>query len=350
MGLGYIKLGQASPSLSGGEAQRIKLAKYLVKNMLTDTIFILDEPTTGLHSSDVVKVLEIFDKLKSKGTTILVIEHNIDVIKYADWLIELGPGAGPEGGELIFTGTVENLQKSGKTKTAIAIANDSLEKITHTDRAKKEKDFIEIKNAYANNLKNISLSIPKSKITVITGVSGSGKSSLVWDVIESEAKRRFMESLSVYERYSIHEIKGSQVESIEGLGLVGSVAPDKWLYNTRSTVGTITNIYYYLAALYSKLGKRKCTSCRTEMQNHSTHWHCDTCATEIVYPKPESFYRTSYSGACTSCQGVGTIQKLNPQKVIIHPEKPLLKGAMYSPGFFPKGFLGKPGNSGFYIC
>ena len=118
VGLGYIKMGQPSPTLSGGEAQRIKLAAELSKKDTGNTFYILDEPTTGLHFEDIYVLLEVLNKLVEKGNTVLVIEHNMDVIKMADWIIDLGPEGGRSGGEIIAEGTPEDVAKSGKGHTA----------------------------------------------------------------------------------------------------------------------------------------------------------------------------------------------------------------------------------------
>jgi len=111
VGLGYIQLGQSSSSLSGGESQRIKLAQFLSKDAGDNILFIFDEPTTGLHFHDISKLLLAFDSLIAKGHTIVVVEHNIDVIKSADWIIDLGPDGGDDGGEIVFTGTPQQLAK-----------------------------------------------------------------------------------------------------------------------------------------------------------------------------------------------------------------------------------------------
>ena len=116
-GLGYIKIGQQATTLSGGEAQRIKLSKELSKRATGKTIYILDEPTTGLHFEDIRKLLEVLDQLVSYGNTVIVIEHNLDVIKTADWIIDLGPDGGDKGGEIIAQGTPEELIKINNTYT-----------------------------------------------------------------------------------------------------------------------------------------------------------------------------------------------------------------------------------------
>jgi excinuclease ABC subunit A len=121
VGLGYIKLGQASSTLSGGESQRVKLASFLAKEKDSPTLFIFDEPTTGLHFHDIRKLLDSFNALISRGHSILIIEHNMDVIKCADWIIDLGPEGGDKGGNLVFEGTPEDLIKEKNSYTGEAL-------------------------------------------------------------------------------------------------------------------------------------------------------------------------------------------------------------------------------------
>jgi excinuclease ABC subunit A len=121
VGLGYIKLGQSSSTLSGGESQRVKLASFLALEKDSPTLFVFDEPTTGLHFHDIRKLLDSFNALISRGHSIIIIEHNLEIIKSADWVIDLGPEGGDKGGELIFEGTPENLIKIEKSYTGIAL-------------------------------------------------------------------------------------------------------------------------------------------------------------------------------------------------------------------------------------
>ena len=232
IGLGYLHLGQPSPTLSGGEAQRIKLTKFLGKNNLTDTVLVLDEPSTGLHPADITGLLKIFTSLLQHEATIIVIEHNSDIIKSADWIIDLGPGSGDTGGELLYSGHYEDLHicKRSITREMLTLEQTikPMEK-TSANQEKYKKNKLSISHAKVNNLKDISIDLPKNALTVITGVSGSGKSSLVSDIIEIEAKRRFLESLSMYERQSIHEKPEVDAE-IEGLGVTFSIQAKKERY------------------------------------------------------------------------------------------------------------------------
>ena len=354
IGLGYLSLGQSSPSLSGGEAQRIKLAKYLGKNDLSDHLIILDEPSTGLHSNDIQKLLAIFSRLTAEGATILIVEHNIDIIRAADWIVDIGPNSGNDGGQLIFSGKYQDfLNFKGHSFTHEALIKDDEIKPSHLEEKKYSRDFISIKNARANNLKNIDVEIPKNKITTVTGVSGSGKSSLVIDIIETEARRKFLETLSMYERQGTREGGEAQVDYISGLGITSSISPLQELYfarfKLRNTVGNVTEISYYLSNLLAFQGEMKCPKCGTLTHRKSKLFECPNCNFTMKIPKPSHFHSSSYIGACTTCHGIGTIIKPKPEKLIINPDKPICKGAMYSPGFFPKGYLCKPYNGGYYM-
>jgi excinuclease ABC subunit A len=351
IGLGYLSLGQPSPSLSGGEAQRIKLSKYLGKTSLKNQIIILDEPSTGLHTQDLKGLLIILDRLVRARATVIIVEHNLDVIKAADWVIDLGPGAGDEGGSIIYSGPFEDLLDCEESETAKALKLD--ESITPSSKKGKEKisDKIIVKNAHVHNLKGITVEFAKNSINVITGVSGSGKSSLVSDVIEAEAKRRFFETLSMYERQGIHEGPEVMVDEISGLGVTSHVISTRAMhsrsFNIRNTIGKATEIFHHITTLLSYIGIAKCPKCGSLMIK-KMEWICKSCKFVIPIPNPSQFDPASYHSACRSCHGIGTINVPKPTKLIIHPEKPLCKGAMYSPGFWPQGYLCKPYNGGYY--
>ena len=349
IGLGYLPLGQPSPSLSGGEAQRVKLAKYLGRNRLTGRVIVLDEPSTGLHPKDLVGLLKVLDQLVRTGATIVVVEHNTDVIRAADWVIDLGPDAGPEGGSLVYMGPFHGLLECEKSRTTQALLSE--DKITPLDNETKGWEpsrYIRIRGARANNLQDVDVDIPKGKLVVVTGVSGSGKSSLVGNVLEAEARRRYLETLNLYERQGTREGAEAPVDSVSGLGVSLTVTPDRKLYNRRATVGTATEIWHHMAALYASMGERNCIECGAAMERGET-WVCLKCGVTAPVASPRRFNPTTYGSACTTCHGVGSMQEPNPEKLIRDPGKPLCGGAMYSPGFFPQGYLCKPGNGGYDV-
>jgi excinuclease ABC subunit A len=269
VGMEYIKLGQSSTTLSGGEAQRIKLAKELVRPATGKTLYVLDEPTTGLHFHDIKNLLEVLQELVIRGNTVLVIEHNMDVVKTADWIIDIGPEGGAMGGEVVAFGKPEEIAKL-KTPTGHAIQealfHDVEAKIKHAietskvnSKARKERRKMAIREikvfgAEQNNLKNLNVTIPREKITVFTGPSGSGKSSLAFDTIYAEGQRRYIESLSPYARQFVKQMSKPKVSQIEGLSPAIAIEQKSHAGNPRSTVGTMTEIYDYLRVLYARIG------------------------------------------------------------------------------------------------
>ncbi len=350
IGLGYLDLGQASTTLSGGEAQRVKLARYLGKKSLARDMLILDEPTTGLHPQDLAGLLVVLDRLVRAGATVVVVEHNTDVIRAADWVIDLGPGAGSAGGQMLFAGAPEGLVDCSRSLTGKALREERHLTPTPLSHASTEDAWrsISIRGARVHNLQNVSVEIPKGKLTVVSGLSGSGKSSLVHDVLEAEARRRFLESLSLYERQGLHEGAEAEVEAVTGLGVALTIGAERLVYSRRATVGTATEISHYLDVLLSSQGERQCLVCGSPMER-GMEWICGNCGASAPLAAARHFTSTTYAAACQKCNGVGSLQMPNPAKLIIHPEKPLVEGAMYSPGFFPNGYLGKPFNGGYYM-
>jgi len=274
VGLDYIKLGQPSPTLSGGEAQRIKLARELAKKSTGQTIYILDEPTTGLHFADIQLLLQVLHGFVEAGNTVLVVEHNTDVIKTADWIVDLGPEGGEGGGSLVAMGTPEEIagQDASYTGQALRSVLGLTGKKTASRRSNNRKNaatkgrssaaqMIRVRGAQQHNLKLVDVEIAREEMTVFCGPSGSGKSSLAMDTIYAEGQRRYVESLSAYARQFINQMQKPKLEHIEGLSPAIAIE-QKNLGNTpRSTVGTVTEIYDYLRILMARLGTAFCPDC-----------------------------------------------------------------------------------------
>jgi len=365
IGLGYLPLGQPSPTLSGGEAQRVKLARYLGRRTLTGRVLILDEPSTGLHPQDVSGLLKVLDRLVRNGATVVVVEHNTDIIRAADWIVDLGPGAGPDGGDLIYAGPPDGLSECEASITGRALRDEAQiqpwQDAPAATSGHAPDSAIRILGATAHNLRDVDVSFPKGRLTVVTGVSGSGKSSLVGDVLQSEAQRRFLETLSMYERQGTQEGPEAPVRDVSGLGVAVTVdGGRRGRFGRRNTVGAAAGILHHMAVLFSWLGERDCPVCGVPLLRQSAGrqlaqrrraamWRCPLC--EATYPvaAPRHFSPSMYAAVCKTCHGVGTLRKPNPDKLIIHPDKPICGGAMYSPGFFPKGYLCKPMNGGYEV-
>jgi excinuclease ABC subunit A len=340
VGLDYLRLGQPVPTLSGGEAQRLKLAGHLAEAAsappsrrkpgsrtvggnwtpasagVTErgTLFLFDEPTTGLHFDDVAKLLKAFRQLLRAGNSLIVIEHNLDVIRSADWIIDLGPEGGDAGGEIVATGTPQQVaacltSHTGKAlreyETALAspltpTLSPSLEERESAyfpSLGKRESLFIpsplvrgegkgegstngaiQVHGAREHNLKNIDVAIPLNRFTVVTGVSGSGKSTLAFDIVFAEGQRRYLESLNAYARQFVEPSTRPDVDAIFGIPPTVAIEQRTSRGGRKSTVATLTEIHHFLRLLYMKLGTQHCPQCEVPIEPQSA----DAIAARIV--------------------------------------------------------------------
>ena len=283
LGLGYLALGQPLSTLSGGEAQRIKLAQALGEPSKKGQMVILDEPSAGLHPSEVARLNEALDDLARAGASVIVVDHDLDVIGAADWVIDLGPGAGAAGGRVVAEGTPEEVART-ETRTGKALARwfeggeptpSSRKRATLSTKRAETPQAIEVVHAREHNLQEISTSIPHGKIVVVTGPSGSGKSTLAFDVVFAEGQRRFLETLTPYARQFLPTLPRPDVDRVTGVPPSIALEQRTTRSGSNSTVATVTEIAHYLRLLYAKVGDA----------------HCPACDVPIAARPPDELYR-----------------------------------------------------------
>ncbi|MFV0414769.1 MAG: excinuclease ABC subunit UvrA [Chthoniobacterales bacterium] len=269
VGLEYLLLGQPVNVLSGGEAQRLKLIKRMVERKSgKETLIIFDEPTTGLHFDDIRLLLAVFQRLVKEGISIIVIEHNLDVIKSADWIIDLGPEAGDQGGQIVAQGTPEQISRVKKSHTGQHLQKIHNPAATPTPAPRRKKTtsldagLIRVQGAREHNLKNINVEIPREKMVVVTGLSGSGKSTLAFDILFAEGQRRFLDSMSPYARQFAEQLEKPDIDHIDGLPPTVAIEQRVTRGGGKSTVATVTEAYHFLRLLFAKLGTQHCPECK----------------------------------------------------------------------------------------
>ena len=339
VGLGYVTLGQPSPSLSGGEAQRVRLAREVTKAKSGDLV-LLDEPTTGLHPADLDRLLQVLDRLTDNGCTVVVVEHQADVIAAADWRIDLGPGGGPEGGQLLHSGVPVTEKRPRVTPRVKPRAH------------LRSSTAISVRGARAHNLQGVDVDFAKSRFTVVTGVSGSGKSSLVRDVVAAEATRRLLECLSVYERQSVREGPEAPVDSLTGLGPTMIIDATRTFADTRdaarATVGRSSDLDRLIALVMARAGIRTCLACggdnvlRTSPAPEAA-WTCADCGTRAVPIEPRHLMG-SPAAICPQCVGLGVTRQFDFDKWIVQPDAPICAGCFRGNGLV--GYFCQEGTGG----
>jgi excinuclease ABC subunit A len=273
LGLGYLRLGQPLSTLSGGEAQRLKLARALSEQH-QGALFVLDEPSAGLHADEVLRVLEALDVIVTAGGSVIVVEHDLDVVAHADYILDLGPDAGVGGGRVVASGAPREValvlesrtgralaeyfaNREGKAYSAARAKGVPRTKIAAAATARYEPS-LSVVRAREHNLHDVSVKIPHGALTVVTGPSGSGKSSLAFDVVFAEGQRRFLETLTPYARQFLPTMPRPDVDSVTGVPPSIALEQRTSRAGGKSTVATVTEVSHYLRLLYAKLGVAHC--------------------------------------------------------------------------------------------
>lgn len=282
VGVGYLSLERSAPTLSAGEAQRLRLASILGSG-LTGVLYVLDEPTAGLHAKDTESLIEVLRRLRDLGNTIIVIEHDTDMMKASDYIIDFGPGAGKNGGCIIAQGTSSELARVTGSYTAAVLSKAALHR-NLKPRRKGNGRYLSIKDANKNNLKHISVDIPLGTLVAVTGASGSGKSTLVFDVIEQAYNEKRLDDISGLD--SVHEIITINQSPIGR--------------TPRSNAATYTDVYGDIRELFATLPESK-------KQKLTARY----------------FSFNTAGGRCEKCQGVGYLSvpmHFLPDVEVICPE------------------------------
>jgi len=273
VGLGYLSLGQPLNTLSGGEAQRLKLAAALADTR-RGSLVVLDEPTAGLHAVDVDPLLVTFDRLVERGDTVVVVEHDMRVAAHADWVIDLGPGAGAAGGRIVAEGTPEEVAGVGVVSVTAGFLGRVLGEGDGKGKGKGDEGRgrgrgrgrgkgkgrgaeIEVEGAREHNLRDVRVRLPRDELVVVTGPSGSGKSTLAFDIIFAEGQRRYLETLSPYARQYMPQMPRPDVDRVAGVPPTVSLEQRMTRGGGNSTVATVTEVAHFLRLLYARIGTRK---------------------------------------------------------------------------------------------
>jgi len=303
LGLGYLKLGQSSSVLSGGEAQRLKLAEALSKPPGSNCLYILDEPTTGLHAADVQKLIEALHEFTTTGHTVVVVEHDKQLIQQAGHIVDIGPEGGEDGGKCLFCGSYENFLTIEHSPTARMLNNFNPHKPL---RNKIIQPSIHLEDIHTNNLKHLNIKIPAGQMLALTGASGSGKSSLLTGTLHAEGQRLFTENLSGFRRLQIKLHTGAAIGKVHSM--MPSAALDAQLTSFGSdwNLASVSGIYDLLRLLFARFSDNKGNK---------------------VLTAADFSYANEYS-VCRTCEGNGFIRKCKIENIIVNPQLSLFNGAL----------------------
>ncbi|MGL2580961.1 excinuclease ABC subunit UvrA [Helicobacter pylori] len=304
VGLGYLTLGRDARTISGGESQRIRIASQIGSG-LTGVLYVLDEPSIGLHEKDTLKLINTLRNLQKKGNTLIVVEHDKETIKHADFVVDIGPKAGRHGGEVVFSGSVKDLLQNNHSTALYLNGTKKIERPKL--EPPKEKHFLEIKNVNINNIKNLSVQIPLKQLVCITGVSGSGKSSLILQTLLPTAQTLLNHA--------------KKTQSLNGVEIVGLEHLDKVIYLDQAPIGktprsnpaTYTGVMDEIRILFAEQKEAKILGYSASRFSFNVKGgRCEKCQGDGDI-KIEMHFLPDVLVQCDSCKGA----KYNPQTLEI---------------------------------
>ncbi|WP_205585706.1 excinuclease ABC subunit UvrA [Helicobacter pylori] len=304
VGLGYLTLGRDARTISGGESQRIRIASQIGSG-LTGVLYVLDEPSIGLHEKDTLKLINTLRNLQKKGNTLIVVEHDKETIKHADFVVDIGPKAGRHGGEVVFSGSVKELLQNNHSTALYLNGTKKIERPKF--ELPKEKHFLEIKNVNINNIKNLSVQIPLKQLVCITGVSGSGKSSLILQTLLPTAQTLLNHA--------------KKTQSLNGVEIVGLEHLDKVIYLDQAPIGktprsnpaTYTGVMDEIRILFAEQKEAKILGYSASRFSFNVKGgRCEKCQGDGDI-KIEMHFLPDVLVQCDSCKGT----KYNPQTLEI---------------------------------
>ena len=293
VGLDYLSLSRSAGTLSGGEAQRIRLATQIGSGLM-GVLYILDEPSIGLHQRDNDRLIETLKHLRDLGNTVIVVEHDTDTMYAADYIVDIGPGAGVNGGELVGEGTVEDLIKSPRSITGKYLSGEL--KIEVPKERRKPTGWIEVRGAKENNLKNINVKIPTGVMTCVTGVSGSGKSSLVNEIL-------YKKRAPVLNRARTHACAHKEIKGIEQLDKIIDINQSPIGRTPRSNPATYTNVFGDIREVFASTNEAKVRGYKSGRFSFNVKGgRCEACSGDGI-KKIEMHFLADIFVPCEVCKG-----------------------------------------------
>jgi len=313
VGLGYLALGRSGKTLSGGESQRIRLAAQLGSN-LRGVLYVLDEPTIGLHPRDNFRLLDTLAALRKKGNSLVIVEHDDETMRRADHVVDLGPRAGVHGGEVVVQGTLRDIERAKNSETGRCLKTPLCHPIRKSRRALRDvENWIEVRGARANNLKDVDVRFPIGRLSVITGISGSGKSTLMHDVLWPAVRDELEKKKRAGNGDLFNLVSGAQ--DIEAVYEVDQSPIGK---TSRSTPGTYIKVFDEIRNLYAQLPVSRVRGySASRFSFNAEGGRCETCKGHGAIKLEMNFLPSSYV-PCEDCRG----RRYNPQTLeVLYNEK-----------------------------